>query len=207
MVCCLPCSCVQNISAGACDYVDNDRIAIVDIPLTKVALCRPRLLATAGAWFLWDFSFYGNKVFQSTFIKVLSPSGSDLEETLLWTLLNSGVALIGYWLAAAVIDNPRVGRLRLQLLGFFVVCAQLQMYLAVGIRLCYNSLRSAVLLFSSSAVATGGPVSVSLAIYSHKLSCASVVGREPIFNAQISLLLALYPELSTVSVTNDKELH
>lgn len=81
----------------------------------------PRLLATCGAWFLWDFSFYGNKVFQSTFIKVLSPSGSDLEETLLWTLLNSGVALIGYWLAAAVIDNPRVGRLRLQLLGFFVV--------------------------------------------------------------------------------------
>ena len=128
--------------------------------------CRPRLLATAGAWFLWDFSFYGNKVFQSTFIKVLSPSGagqlpftsltadtcnsaihshlflcmaqtfvyntqrsnptfaelllvpSDLEETLLWTLLNSGVALIGYWLAAAVVDSPRVGRLRLQLLGF-----------------------------------------------------------------------------------------
>lgn len=36
----------------------------------------PRILATAGAWFLWDFSFYGNKVFQSTFIKVLSPSGS-----------------------------------------------------------------------------------------------------------------------------------
>lgn len=43
---------------------------------------------------------------------------ADLEEVLLWTLLNSGVALIGYWLAAAVVDNPRVGRLRLQLLGF-----------------------------------------------------------------------------------------
>ena len=43
---------------------------------------------------------------------------SDLEETLLWTLLNSGVALIGYWLAAAVVDNPKIGRLRLQLLGF-----------------------------------------------------------------------------------------
>ena len=37
---------------------------------------------------------------------------------MLWTLLNSGVALIGYWLAAAVVDNARVGRLRLQLLGF-----------------------------------------------------------------------------------------
>ena len=46
---------------------------------------------------------------------------ADLEETLLWTLLNSGVALIGYWLAACVIDNPKVGRLRLQLLGFGAV--------------------------------------------------------------------------------------
>ena len=177
---------MQSISAGACDYAYNDRIATVDVPLTKVALCRPRLLATAGAWFLWDFSFYGNKVFQSTFIKVLSPSGSDLEETLLWTLLNSGVALIGYWLAAAVIDNPRVGRLRLQLLGFFVVCAQLQMFLAVGIRLCPVQLQesafSCAVIQCSSAVATGGPISVSLAIYSHKLSCAFVVGREPIYH-------------------------
>lgn len=44
--------------------------------LSASCLCRPRLLATCGAWFLWDFSFYGNKVFQSTFIAVLSPSGA-----------------------------------------------------------------------------------------------------------------------------------
>ena len=64
-------------------------------------------------------------------------SAADLEETLLWTLLNSGVALIGYWLAAAVIDNPRVGRLRLQLLGFAAVC--ILFYLAAAI---YPSLAS-----------------------------------------------------------------
>ena len=46
-----------------------------------MCLCRPRLLATAGAWFLWDFSFYGNKVFQSTFISVLSPSGAGASFT------------------------------------------------------------------------------------------------------------------------------
>ena len=50
-----------------------------------------RLLATAGTWFLWDFSFYGNKVFQSSFIAILSP-GASLFTTLLWTLLNSGKA-------------------------------------------------------------------------------------------------------------------
>ncbi|DBA96631.1 TPA: hypothetical protein ACH3X1_015490 [Trebouxia sp. C0004] len=97
----------------------------------------PRLMATCGCWFLWDFSFYGNKVFQSAFIKILSPAGADLEETLLWTLLNSGVALIGYWLAASVIDNPKVGRLRLQLLGFAAVC--ILFYLAAAI---YPSLAS-----------------------------------------------------------------
>ena len=46
-------------------------------------------MATAGGWFLWDFSFYGNKVFQSTFIGILSP-GASLFTNLLWTLLNSG---------------------------------------------------------------------------------------------------------------------
>ncbi len=34
----------------------------------------PRLLSTCGCWFFWDFGFYGNKIFQSEFIKILSPS-------------------------------------------------------------------------------------------------------------------------------------
>ena len=41
-----------------------------------------------------DFSFYGNKTFQSAFIQILSP-GASLLVSLLWTLLNSGCALIG----------------------------------------------------------------------------------------------------------------
>ena len=32
-----------------------------------------RLLSTCGCWFFWDFGFYGNKIFQSEFIKILSP--------------------------------------------------------------------------------------------------------------------------------------
>ena len=43
---------------------------------------------------LQDFSFYGNKVFQSEFIQILSP-GASLLTTLLWTLLDSGCALVG----------------------------------------------------------------------------------------------------------------
>ena len=36
-----------------------------------------RLLSTAGCWFFWDFGFYGNKIFQSEFIHVLT-GGSAL---------------------------------------------------------------------------------------------------------------------------------
>jgi MFS family permease len=79
-----------------------------------------RLFATCGGWFLWDFSFYGNKVFQSTFIGILSP-GASIFVNLCWTLLNSGVALIGYYLAATVVDNRYIGRLRLQAFGFLMV--------------------------------------------------------------------------------------
>ncbi|CAK0780840.1 hypothetical protein CVIRNUC_005193 [Coccomyxa viridis] len=67
-----------------------------------------------------DFSFYGNKLFQSEFIQILSP-GASLLTTLLWTLLNSGCALIGYYFTAALVDNPMVGRLRIQIFGFIGV--------------------------------------------------------------------------------------
>ncbi|KAK9842394.1 hypothetical protein WJX84_005508, partial [Apatococcus fuscideae] len=88
-----------------------------------VTMFGSRLLATCGTWFLWDFSFYGNKVFQSTFIGILTPGGASLLTNLLWTLLNSGIALIGYWVAAFLIDDIYYGRLRMQLFGFLFVAA------------------------------------------------------------------------------------
>ena len=62
-------------------------------------------------------------VFQSTFIGILTPGGASLLTNLLWTLLNSGVALIGYWVAAFLIDDIYYGRLRMQLFGFLFVAA------------------------------------------------------------------------------------
>lgn len=52
-----------------------------------------RLTGTALAWFFWDVSFYGNKLFQSTFIEILSP-GASILLVLEWTLLNSFVSLV-----------------------------------------------------------------------------------------------------------------
>ena len=36
-----------------------------------------RLIATAGCWFFWDFGFYGNKVFQSQFVKIITGGGAS----------------------------------------------------------------------------------------------------------------------------------
>ena len=78
-----------------------------------------RQFGTAFNWLVWDFAFYGNKLFQGTFIKVINPTAS-LMELLFWTLLNSGVALIGYYFAAFTIDKQWMGRKRMQSLGFFM---------------------------------------------------------------------------------------
>ncbi|KAL4516108.1 hypothetical protein Ndes2526B_g00816 [Nannochloris sp. 'desiccata'] len=64
-----------------------------------------RLLITCGAWILNDLAFYGNKLFQSTFIEVISP-GASLFVRYQWTLLNGGVSLCGYFTAAFLIDKP-----------------------------------------------------------------------------------------------------
>lgn len=33
-----------------------------------------RLIGTGMGWFVWDFAFYGNKLFQGTFIKIIHPN-------------------------------------------------------------------------------------------------------------------------------------
>ena len=49
-------------------------------------------LTHVGVLLCRDVSFYGNKLFQSTFISIIAP-GSSILTGLLWTLLNSFVAL------------------------------------------------------------------------------------------------------------------
>jgi len=84
----------------------------------------PRLIGTAIAWCVWDVVFYGNKLFQGKFIKIIE-GNAGAEPTLYslfqYTFINNSIALVGYWCSAYVIDWPSVGRLKLQILGFFMV--------------------------------------------------------------------------------------
>ncbi|KAF5019884.1 hypothetical protein F66182_8088 [Fusarium sp. NRRL 66182] len=79
-----------------------------------------RLLATSGTWFCNDVFFYGNKLFQGQFIKVISPDSSSIFTTWTWNLVNITVSLAGYYLASLLIDNKMYGRKTMQQVGFFM---------------------------------------------------------------------------------------
>ena len=80
----------------------------------------PRLLATAGTWYMNDIFFYGNKLFQSEFIAVISPSSKSIMPGWLYNLVNVGVSLVGYYLASFLIDNKLYGRKWMQTVGFLM---------------------------------------------------------------------------------------
>ena len=77
----------------------------------------PRLIATAGGWFCNDVFFYGNKLFQGAFIKIISP-GTSVMPNWIWNVINIIVSLVGYYLASFLIDNKLYGRKMMQQIGF-----------------------------------------------------------------------------------------
>ncbi|KAI4868567.1 MFS general substrate transporter [Hypoxylon rubiginosum] len=79
-----------------------------------------RLLATAGGWFCNDVFFYGNKLFQSQFINVISGGQSSVMTTWTWNLVNVVVSLAGYYTASMTIDNKMYGRKTMQQVGFLM---------------------------------------------------------------------------------------
>ncbi|MFZ0250768.1 MAG: MFS transporter [Acidimicrobiales bacterium] len=79
------------------------------------------LLGTAGAWFLFDYAYYGNTLSLPAILKNVDPTAS-LETKLLWSLAMFVIfAVPGYLLAVAKMD--RIGHRFLQFLGFGVMAA------------------------------------------------------------------------------------
>jgi hypothetical protein len=79
-----------------------------------------RLFGASMAWLLWDISFYGNKLFQSTFILAITGNETTLFEFAVAATLNATVALFGYFGAALLVESPKLGRIKLQSAGFLV---------------------------------------------------------------------------------------
>jgi MFS transporter, PHS family, inorganic phosphate transporter len=77
------------------------------------------LLGTAGAWFLFDYAYYGNTLSLPAILKQVDANAS-LETKLLWSLGMFAIfAVPGYLLAVKHMD--RIGHRRLQFIGFSVM--------------------------------------------------------------------------------------
>ena len=81
-----------------------------------------RQLVASGAWIANDFAFYGNKLQQNFFIGLLYPSAIPYIKQQ-WNVLNSCIALSGYWVAAATVDKTWYGRRTCQTVGFVCMFA------------------------------------------------------------------------------------
>jgi PHS family inorganic phosphate transporter-like MFS transporter len=87
------------------------------------------LLGTAGAWFVFDYAYYGNAVSAPLIVKTVLGRGATVEQSLAFNLIVFSVAAVpGYYLAAAYMD--RIGHRALQLLGFVLMGL---MFLLIGV--------------------------------------------------------------------------
>jgi MFS family permease len=81
----------------------------------------PRLIGTSGCWFVLDVAFYGLKLYSGPILADLNPVG-DLVVTNGYLLLYNLIGLVGYYVAASVIDRPHIGRKKLQMASFAILC-------------------------------------------------------------------------------------
>jgi MFS family permease len=74
------------------------------------------LIGTSGAWFLLDFSYYGNTISSPAILKLLNPAASLLHNTLVQLGIFTVFAVPGYIVAILLMD--KTGRKSIQMLGF-----------------------------------------------------------------------------------------
>lgn len=83
------------------------------------------LLGTAGSWFIFDITFYANGLFSGSIVQAIgigggsSNSEKELTAVALTNIIISVIGLPGYIFAVLFVE--RIGRKRLQLLGFTMV--------------------------------------------------------------------------------------
>ena len=89
------------------------------------------LVGTAGAWFVFDYAYYGNTLSLPAILNGVDP-GADLTAKLAWSLAMFVVfALPGYAMAVWWMD--RIGHRKLQLIGFSVMAAAFLLLAAIPV--------------------------------------------------------------------------
>lgn len=134
--------------------VSNEAAAVTAAPRVSLmqALSTPRylkkLIGTAGGWFIFDITFYGNTLFAPTVLNAIFPhegpvptDGSTLKDNLcLQLLIVALIGLPGYYISACFMD--KLGRKNIQLFGFAMMAV---FYAIIGVWL--NNMNAGLLLF------------------------------------------------------------
>ena len=108
--------CVQEVmSMSACTGYDWKSFRLL------ITYFGHRLIGTGGIWFCNDWYFYGNGVFRSTFVGLLVGSSASVQVNWLYSYINTGVQLVGYYSAAMCVDYRWIGRRRLTVFSFIMV--------------------------------------------------------------------------------------
>lgn len=79
-----------------------------------------RVFATSVCWFCNDFPFYGNQIFRSLLISLITTNSNEVFTYWLWNLINVGCELVGYYMAAFLVDHKSYGRKTMQAVGFLM---------------------------------------------------------------------------------------
>ncbi|KAK5947812.1 hypothetical protein OHC33_011153 [Knufia fluminis] len=110
------------------DAKDSDQTAGYDLNTLKLFVRHywHRMFATSLCWFCSDFAFYGMQIFRNQLLQLVTGTEPD-EVGILWlyNLINIAVQLVGYYLAAMLIDHKAYGRKVMQLVGFGMIFALL----------------------------------------------------------------------------------
>eukprot|EP00978_Attheya_sp_CCMP212_P026790 scaffold88801_cov55-Attheya_sp.AAC.5 len=160
----------------------------------------PRLVGTSMSWLLWDIAFYGNKLFQSNFLIALAGERTTLLEISGAATLNALVALLGYFVAALIIDKPVVGRLRLQQWGssFFGQCGPNATTFLIPAEIFPTEMRTMCHGISASAGKVGALIAAILFNYVSGVQMFLISGYAS-FAASFITFLAI-PETSTLDL-------
>ncbi|CAM9365980.1 unnamed protein product [Ectocarpus fasciculatus] len=78
-----------------------------------------KLVGTAGSWFLFDVTFYGNQLYEEDVLEAVFGSAESLRDEASQDSLVALVALPGYFVAVALIS--RMGPRRVQVQGFLAM--------------------------------------------------------------------------------------
>ncbi|KDM68383.1 MFS transporter [Acidiphilium sp. JA12-A1] len=102
---------LASFSLGTATSAGRDKV--VKQPFSRYLLT---FLGTAGAWFVFDYAYYGNTISTPMIMQQIAPHASLLTSTAMSLIIFAVAAVPGYILAILTVD--RIGHKRLQLIGF-----------------------------------------------------------------------------------------